>query len=81
MRLKGKLIKHLVARGSKSEHDAVLIKTADGEFRLRRVEGNPFYDPVLESLVGKYVTLEGEWRDDIFQALSVVEAPDSKQQG
>jgi hypothetical protein len=49
--------------GSKSEHSAVVLQTDGGEYVLRRMGGNPFVDPVLESLVGKRVQIDGNIQD------------------
>ena len=45
--------------GTKSEHDAVMLVTKDGEYVLRRQGGNAFQDPALEKLVGKKVQVTG----------------------
>lgn len=45
--------------GSKSEHQAVVLETDDGEFVLRRQGGNPFRDPALSNLVGKTIRCRG----------------------
>jgi hypothetical protein len=37
----------------------VVLVTPGGEFILRRSQGNPFKDDVLESLVGREVACEG----------------------
>jgi hypothetical protein len=46
------------ARGSKSERAAVMLKTPQQDYVLRREGGNPFRDPELDDLVGH--TIEGE---------------------
>lgn len=51
-RLSGKVVRQRYAAGSKSDHTAVMLETADGTFKLRRMGGNPFSDPELEKLVG-----------------------------
>ena len=48
-----------VSRGSKSEHEAVILKTKSGELILRRRGGNPLRDKVLLGLVGRRVKCEG----------------------
>jgi hypothetical protein len=58
--LHGKVVKQPVAVGSKSDHVAVLLETADGTFKLRRRGGNPFVDPVLEKLVGSEISGTGD---------------------
>ncbi len=59
MRTRGEVIKSPTAGGSKSERDAVMLATSGGQYVLRRQGGNPFHDPVLESLVGKSIECEG----------------------
>ncbi len=56
----GQVVRRTVAKGSKSERMAVMLVTADGDFVLRRMGGNPFHDPDLEKMVGKTVRSEGE---------------------
>jgi hypothetical protein len=60
MIFKGTVIKKLFARGSKSEHEAVCLVTDQGEYVMRRQGGNPFSDPELDKLVGKWIHCEGE---------------------
>lgn len=48
-----------VAAGSKSERDAVVLTTADGQLVLRRRGGHPFADPELDALVGKRIRAHG----------------------
>lgn len=63
----GTVIQKLLRRGTKSEHRAVVLSTDKGEFKLRRVGGNPFVDDVLESLVGKHIHCTGRLDgDEIF---------------
>ena len=47
------------ATGSKSERQAMFLATKDGTYVLRRRGGNPFFDPVLERLVGKTIHCKG----------------------
>ena len=47
------------ATGSKSEHTGVFLKTTDGDFELRKLGGNPFYDESLVKLEGKAITAKG----------------------
>ena len=56
----GKVMRKPFGTGSKSEHDAVVLKTDLNEYVLRRPGGNPFRDPVLENLVGKTIRCTGE---------------------
>jgi len=66
----GKVTTGSFGKGSKSEHRAVYIDTNQGRFVLRREEGNPFYDPELQSLIGKTVRCEGEIEDYVLLASS-----------
>ena len=54
-KLRGKVVRMRYAPGSKSDHTAVMLDTAEGQFKLRRPGGNPFSDPELESLVGSEI--------------------------
>lgn len=48
------------AKGSKSEHEAIVLDTGSGPHLKLRVQGlNPFRDPALDALVGKCVQVEG----------------------
>ena len=55
----GRVIKHQTAKGSKSERQATFLETPEGTYVIRRRGGNPFFDPVLEKLVGKTINCEG----------------------
>ncbi len=57
--LEGPVVKMKGAVGSHTEHIAVVIKTSEGNFKLRRQGGNPFNDPVLNKYVGKTWSCEG----------------------
>ena len=60
----GRVVRKRVSAGSKSEHDALVLVTPDGqEYKLRRQEGNPFRDPELDVLEGKRVECEGILRN------------------
>lgn len=59
-RLSGRVVRKPVARDSKSEHAAVVLKTDGGEeYLLRRLGGNAFSDPQLDELVGSSITGDG----------------------
>lgn len=60
MQITGHVTKKLFAAGSKSEREAVVLVTDEGEFVLRRKGGNPFFDSQLEDLVGKTIRCEGD---------------------
>ena len=57
--VRGKVTRRPYAAGSKSEHEAVMLVTDEGEFRLQIKGGNPFHDPALERLVGRQIEAEG----------------------
>ena len=59
VQLSGKVVIKKIAKGSKSERDAVLLQTDDKEYVLRKLGGNPFHDTSLESLAGKSITATG----------------------
>lgn len=66
MKKKGLVQRKRVAVGSKSEHDAIVLKTSRGEWTLRRVGGNPFSDPELNRLVGLVIECEGAQHQQYF---------------
>ena len=56
----GTVKKQVVNKGSKREHNAVVLDTGDGRpVKLRIMGNNPFTDPALEKLVGMRVTFNG----------------------
>jgi hypothetical protein len=64
MTFHGRVVRKRVSAGSKSEHDALVLATPDGqEYKLRRQEGNPFRDPELDVLEGKRIECEGILRN------------------
>jgi hypothetical protein len=77
-RFVGTVTRRRIATGSKSERESVVLSTDNGDLLLRRPEGNPFVDPVLDELVGKRLLCEGElrgttlfvtgWREDPAEA-------------
>jgi hypothetical protein len=68
IQLTGKVMQKKFAEGSKSEHNAIYLKTNHGSFQLRRLGGNPFADPVLKKLVGKKITAAGTLNQKLFIA-------------
>jgi hypothetical protein len=67
MTLQGRVVRKRLSTGSKSEHDALVLVTPEGqEYKLRRQEGNPFRDPELDALEGKRIECEGIVRDGQF---------------
>jgi len=60
----GRVVRKRLSIGSKSEHEALVLVTPDGqEYKLRRQEGNPFRDPELDVLEGKRIECEGMLRN------------------
>jgi hypothetical protein len=55
----GRVVSKKFGAGTKSEHDAVVLVTADHEYKLRRQGGNPFVDPEISKLVGKRIRASG----------------------
>ena len=55
----GQVVKAPFAVGSKSEHEAIYLRSNKGRYVLRRVGGNAFYDPELQKLVGKTIQCHG----------------------
>jgi hypothetical protein len=54
-RYQGRLVQRLVAPGSKSAHDAVLLECPEGSFPVRRSGAPAFDDPRLKALVGQRI--------------------------
>jgi hypothetical protein len=59
MEVAGLVIKKAFGTGSKSERQAVVLRTADGDYVLRREEGLAYRDPTLERLVGRRLRCRG----------------------
>lgn len=55
----GLVTARVVDWGSKSERTAVVLEMGDRSFVLRRLDGNPFADPVLDRLVGQRLSFDG----------------------
>ena len=72
--LKGNVVKKPFGTGSKSEHEAICIETKSGDsYKLKRMGGNPFSDPVLQKLVGKTIEANGIIDDYVFIAKTIKE--------
>ncbi len=71
--LTGKVVIKKFGADSKSEHNAVYLETEQGEYVLRKVGGNPFYDASLHKLEGKTVTAKGVISDYLFLATDIKE--------
>jgi hypothetical protein len=66
VKLSGKVVRAPYARGSKSEHLAVMLDTGERQYKLRRPGGNPFSDPELETLVGADIEGVGNVSGNLF---------------
>jgi hypothetical protein len=66
MKLRGHVTKKLLYAGTKSEHEGLVLVTADGEFKLQRKGGNPFWDGILAELEGKEIEAEGTLKENRF---------------
>jgi hypothetical protein len=66
MKLQGKVEKKLLYTGTKSEHEGLVLVTGEGEFKLQRKGGNPFWDETLAQLEGKEIEVEGTLRETRF---------------
>jgi hypothetical protein len=59
MEFRGQVTRQVVAAGSKSEHEAVVLLTDSGPLKLRRAGANPFHDAELEKLIGHNIRCDG----------------------
>jgi hypothetical protein len=59
MEAEGEVVSKRIGIGTKSEHDAIVLKTPAQEYKLRRQGGNPFVDPEITKLVGKRIRAIG----------------------
>jgi hypothetical protein len=66
MNLRGRVAKKLLYVGTKSEHEGLVLVTGEGEFKLQRKGGNPFWDDDLADLEGKEIEAEGTLRETRF---------------
>lgn len=65
--LTGRLMRRMLAQGSKSEHlGMVLVDDQGQQHVLRRVGGHPFRDPALEALEGQRLRLSGRAVEGFF---------------
>ncbi|MBA2498374.1 MAG: hypothetical protein H0V30_01465 [Chitinophagaceae bacterium] len=71
--LEGKVIMAPFGKGSKSQHESVCLRTDKETFKLRRMQGNAFHDPVLLEWVGKEVIACGILADYLFIATDLKE--------
>jgi hypothetical protein len=63
---------------SKSKHEGFVLKHDKGSIKLRRQEGNPFYDEYFEPFVGKTVTVKGYDMENYFLVTDIEEEKSAK---
>jgi hypothetical protein len=66
MKMEGEVFIKTIGKKSKTEYEAICLKTNKGNFVLRQPGQNPFKNPELEKLTGKRIKAEGELIKDIF---------------
>ena len=76
--LEGKVVMVPFGKGTKSQHEAVCIRTEKDTFKLRRMQGNPFHDPELIKWVGKDIVACGILEDYLFIATELKEKESSE---
>jgi hypothetical protein len=59
----GRVVSRITGKGSKSEHEAVMLETPKQDYILRIKGANPFSNPQLDELVGKTIKATGEVAD------------------
>ena len=69
----GRVESRRVLKGTGSEHEGIVLTTADGErLRLQRLGGNPFADAETQALAGHRVELEGYRLGSIFRFTKII---------
>lgn len=58
-RLRGRIIRGIYGKGSKSERETVFIETTNGRYVLRRKTGPVFDDTELNQYIGHEVECDG----------------------
>lgn len=71
--VKGKVVKKLFSKGSKSEHLAFYLQTGKDEWVLRKIGDNPFENNALAGFENKQVVCKGYKEDYVFFAEDVRE--------
>ena len=70
MTVRGRVERRRIGRGSKSEHDAVVLVADAGVYVLRQRGGHAFEDPALDALAGKVLEFEGDLLDNTLHITS-----------
>ncbi len=68
MKLRGRVVRKQLYAGSKSAHEGLVLVTAQGELKLQRKGGNPFWDETLAGLEGREIEAEGTLKETRFIA-------------
>jgi len=68
MKIRGRVARKRLYAGTKSEHEGLVLVTAQGEYKLQRKGGNPFWDDTLAELEGREIEAEGALRETLFIA-------------
>ena len=68
MKLRGRVVRKQLYAGSKSAHEGLVLVTAQGEYKLQRKGGNPFWDETLAELEGREIEAEGAVKETRFIA-------------
>ena len=68
MKIRGRVARKRLYAGTKSEHEGLVLVTAQGEYKLQRKGGNPFWDDTLAELEGREIEAEGALRETRFIA-------------
>ena len=64
--IRGTVTRTQLGGTSKSRHEGFVLKNDDGNVKLRREGGSPFYDDFFEEYEGKKVTVKGYDMDSYF---------------
>ena len=64
--LEGRVIRQSFGKGSKSEHPAYYLETANSKVLIRKDGDNPFENNALEQYLNKQVKVKGSKMDYIF---------------
>jgi len=69
-----KVERRQVGGTSKSAHTGFVLQTRDGDIKLRREGGNPFYDDFFEKYESKKITVEGYNMEQYFLVTEIKSA-------
>jgi len=81
MNIKGEVILKKINIGSKSEHEAVMLRTENSDVRLRIPGGSPSREPKLEQYVGKKVMCKGDFITTVTTNISYFMCTEIKEDG